>query len=226
MKHYRLIDQNPNKTKRLVLTPMNGAALAERAESAGDETARNAYLEMRRCVAAYPDQALWYTGWRMTLRKTADTVGYLGFRGTPLDRTVELGYDIPEENRSGGYAAEATKALCDWAFLKENVYFVHVATGEGNESSGQILEKMKFYRVESPAAGQTCWELERPASVWTAVYLCLGLCIGLTLGSTLFGSQALGMVIGMLAGLALGISLDSQDRAARKRDKEPKKIEP
>jgi len=225
MKHYRLIDQNPMKTKRLLLTPMNAAELAERAESAENEPLRDAYLEMRRRVTADSDQALWNTSWRMTLRETGETLGYLGFHGAPQDKTLELGYDIPEANRTDGFATEATKALCDWAFRQENAYFIRVMTAGENTASQNILRELKFYRVESPAEGQSCWELERPASGWMAIYLCIGLSVGLALGSSLYSSQIMGMVIGMCAGLALGISLDSQDRAARKREKEPKKLD-
>ena len=36
----------------------------------------------------------------MTLRETGETLGYLGFHGGPQEKTVELGYDIPEANRN------------------------------------------------------------------------------------------------------------------------------
>ena len=225
MKHYRLNEQNPIKTKRLLLTPLNEKELAQRIAEEPDELVRSAYNEMRRCVFAYPDQALWHTYWRITLRETKQTVGYFGFLGEPKDQTVELGFDLPEEFRGEGYASEATKALCDWAFLKENVYFIRVMTAQENTVSGQMLRELKFYRIESPIEGREYWELERPASAWIAVYLCFGLSIGLALGSSFFGSQALGTVIGMAAGLVLGATMDSQDRAARKRVNEPKKLD-
>ena len=225
MKHYRLNEQDPIKTKRLLLTPMNEKELAHRITEEPDELVRSAYNEMRRCVFAYPDQALWHTYWRVTLRETKQTVGYLGFLGEPKDQTVELGFDVPEEFRGEGYAGEATKALCDWAFLKESVYFVRVMTAKASTASNQMLRDLKFYRIESPIEGHEYWELERPASAWIAVYLCFGLAIGLALGSSFFGSQALGMAVGMGAGVALGATLDSQDRAARKRINEPKKLD-
>ncbi len=225
MKRYRLNEQNPIKTKRLLLTPLNEKDLVQRIAEEPDELVRNAYNEMRRCVFAYPDQALWHTYWRITLRETKQTVGYLGFLGEPKDQTVELGFDLPEEFRGEGYASEATKALFDWAFLKENVYFVRVMTAQENTVSGQMLRELKFYRIESPIEGHEYWELERPASAWIAVYLCFGLAVGLALGSSFFSSQALGMAVGMAAGVALGATLDSQDRAARKRVNEPKKLD-
>ena len=225
MRRYKLNEQNPIKTKRLLLTPMNDKELAQRIAEEPNELIRNAYTEMRRCVLAYPDQALWHTYWRMTLRETKQTVGYLGFLGEPKDQTAELGFDVPEEFHGEGYASEATKALCDWAFLRDIVYFVRVMTAQTSTVSNQMLKELEFYRIESPLEGHEYWELERPASAWIAVYLCFGLAIGLALGSSFFGNQALGMSIGMAAGVALGATLDSQDRAARKRVNEPKKLD-
>lgn len=204
---------------------MNEAELAERAEHAENELLRNAYLEMCRCVVAYYDQALWYTSWRMTLRESNETLGFLGFHGATQDKTVELGYDVPEANRSNGYATEATKALCNWAFMQENTYFVRAMTSAENRASQNILRELKFYRIESPMGGRSDWELERPASAWMAIYLCIGLGAGFTLGSSFYGSQTLGMIIGLGAGLALGASLDAKDRVARKREQEPTKLD-
>ena len=225
MRHYRLIDQTPIKTKRLLLTPMNEKELTQRISEETDDLVRSAYSEMRRCVQAYYDLALWHTYWRMTLRETKQTVGYLGFHGEPKDQTVEMGFDLPEEFRGEGYASEATKALCDWAFQTEGVYFVRVMTSSGNTASEQYLKDLKFYPIECPIEGHAYWELERPASAWIAVYLCFGLAIGLALGSSFFSSQAVGMTIGMATGVALGAMMDSKDRATRKRVNEPKKLD-
>lgn len=204
---------------------MNEKELSQRISEEPDDLVRSAYIEMRRCVQAYYDQALWHTYWRITLRETKQLVGYLGFHGEPKDQTVEMGFDLLERFRGEGYASEATKALCDWAFLTEGVYFVRVMTASGNMASEQYLKDLKFYPIDCPIEGHAYWELERPASAWVAVYLCLGLAIGLALGSSFFGNQALGMTIGMATGVALGAMMDSMDRAARKRVNEPKKLD-
>jgi ribosomal-protein-alanine N-acetyltransferase len=225
MKRYRINEQQPLKTKRLLLTPMNEAELSEYLEHTADGFTRSAFAEMRRCVVGYPDQALWYTSWRVSLRGTGEPVGYLGFHGMPEDKTVRLGFEVLEQHRGNGYAGEAVKALCDWAFSRENAYFIQVMADESNAAANHVLEVLKFYRIESPIEGQCFWELERPASAWMAVYLSLGLCLGLALGGSVFDSQTLGISIGMCTGLALGLTMDSQDRTARKREKEPKKLD-
>lgn len=226
MRHYRINDQTPLKTKRLLLSPMNPREIAAYEELEKDPLLRAALAEMRRGASEYPDQALWHTGWRISVRSSGETAGLVAFHGVPADRTVEVGFDILPAYRGSGYAQEAVEAICKWAFSHENVYFICAMADLNNTASNHILKNMGFYRIESPVEGQERWELERPASGWLAVYLSIGLAIGLALGQSFFGSMILGMVIGMSAGLALGAGMDSQDRAARKRDHESVKLDP
>ena len=225
MYHYRISDQTPLKTKRLIITPMNEKQIDAMLQRVTDDLIRGVLNEMRRGVSEHPVQALWYTGWEITLRQTGESVGIIGFQGVQTDKTVELGYTIFDAYCTNGYTQEAIQSLCDWAFGREDVYFVQVLANEENEDANHILETLKFYRIESPVEGQVRWELERPASAWMAIYMSIGLSIGLALGSSFYDNMMLGMVIGMGAGLALGVSLDSQDRAARKRDVAPKKLD-
>lgn len=225
MRHFRISDQNPIKTKRLLLTPLNAKQLAALEAEEKDELLRGALGEMRKNVTDYYDLALWHTGWQISLRNGGQVVGLLGFHGVAVNQTVELGYEIREEFRGNGYGEEACKALCDWAFGCESVYFINALAAEDNTASNHILEKLKFYRVQSPVSGMNAWELERPASAWMSIYMCFGLAIGLTFGQTLFQNMAIGLAIGIGAGLALGSGLDAQDRAARKRENAPKKLD-
>jgi RimJ/RimL family protein N-acetyltransferase len=225
MRHYRINDQNPIKTKRLILTPLTAKQLAALEPEETDELLRGALVEMRKNVVDDPGYALWYTGWLVTLRQGGMPVGLLGFHGPAADQTVELGYEIKEAFRGNGYCEEAVKALTNWAFGCEGVYFISVLAGEQNGASNHVLEKLKFYRVESPVAGMNAWELERPASAWMSVYMCIGLAVGLSFGQALFNNIGIGLAIGLGTGLALGSGLDSQDRAARKREHAPKKLD-
>ena len=136
-----------------------------------------------------------------------------------------MGYDIKREHRGNGYCAEAVKALCDWAFGCDGVYFISVLAREDNAASNHVLDNLKFYRVESPVVGMNAWEIERPASAWMSIYMSIGLAIGLAFGQSLFSNMAIGLAIGVGAGIALGSGLDAQDRAARKREHPPKKLE-
>ena len=226
MRHYRISDQNPIKTRRLILTPLTAKELAALEAQEQDELMRGAVGEMRRNVIEYPDRALWHTGWQISLKKGGQAVGLLGFHGVAVDQTVELGYDIIAAHRGNGYCEEAIGALTTWAFGCEGVYFISALAAEDNAASNHVLEKLKFYRVESPVSGMNAWELERPASAWMAIYMCLGLAIGVSFGQTMFQNMAIGLAVGIGAGLALGSGLDAQDRAARKRENAPKKLNP
>lgn len=219
--------QKPIPTKRLTLVPMTADELAETIDAQTDAHLKAAYTEMRRCVLEYPDQALWHTAWRMVDKETGETVGDAGFHGVPEDKTVEIGYGVREAFRGRGYATEATHALIDWAFTQTDVYYARAVTDEGSHASERVLEKLKFARILThPAAasledGQTLWELEKPASSWMAIYMCLGLGCGGAIGSAL-NSYTIGMSIGLALGVALGVSLDGQDRERRKRKQDEK----
>jgi RimJ/RimL family protein N-acetyltransferase len=225
MRHYRISDQMPLKTKRLLIAPMSEKEIVAYEEREKDSLLRAALAEMKRNVTEFPDQALWHTGWLISVRQGGDAVGIAAFHGVPADRTVDIGYDILPQYRGNGYAEEAVKALSGWAFARENVYFIRAMADSKNDASNHILRKMGFYRIESSVEGQECWELERPPSSWFGSYLAIGLALGLALGQSFFGNMILGMLIGMSAGLALGAAMDSQDRAARKRNAEPKKLD-
>lgn len=226
MKHYRIEDQTPLKTQRLLITPMSARELSALIEQEQDALLKSAYEEMRRLVLDDPDQALWHTGWRVALRQTGEPVGLVMFHGVAADKTVEIGYGVDAAHRGNGYAKEAVKRVCDWAFSQDSAYFIQSLTEPDNDASIHILEKLKFYRVESAKENMLLWELERPASSYLAVYMSIGLALGISLGSSFFGNMATGLAIGLSTGVALGVAMDAQDRKARKREHEPKRIDP
>ncbi|MEN6419796.1 MAG: GNAT family N-acetyltransferase [Clostridiaceae bacterium] len=224
-KHTWLYNQRPIPTKRMTLTPMSVDELNELIARETDTHLKQAYTEMRDCVLQYPDQALWHTAWCMTQKDTGEMLGDIGFHGVPVDKTVEIGYGVLEQHRGKGYTTEAVRALADWAFTQTGVYFVRAITDAGNEASEHILEKLKFKKLPlDPAAadleeGQTLWELEIPASMWMAIFMCIGMGSGSAIGSA-SDNYSMGMVVGMSIGLAIGSALDAQDRTQRKRAKD------
>lgn len=225
MKLNRINDQVPVKSQRLIIAPMNEKELALAVDSETDQTLKVKLSEMRRGVADHPDQALWYTGWRISLKQSGQAVGIIAFQGMQQDRTVSLSFDIDPQHRGNGYAVEAIREMVKWAFQRENVYFIHVLIDADNAACNHLLQQQKFYRVQSPVTGQNLWELERSASTWTLIFLLVGLTFGLMFGSAFFGSQMLGLIIIMSAGVTLGAVMDSRDRAARKREHEPERID-
>ena len=105
------------KTERLELTPMTAEEVFALAESCGDAELAEAYREMGDGVLKYPDQALWYTAWRIVLNKTGETVEDLCFKGLPDSGRPEIGYGILPEWEGKGYATEAVRAACSWTLF-------------------------------------------------------------------------------------------------------------
>ena len=68
MRHYRINDQNPIKTKRLILTPLTAKQLSALEVQEENELLRGALVAMRENVVGDPGFALWYTGWQVSLR--------------------------------------------------------------------------------------------------------------------------------------------------------------
>ena len=203
------------KTKRLLLTAMTEAELAEKAAAERDGHMKNAYLEMLDGVRREPELANFYTEWRITLRADGTEIGGAGFKGGQKELIVEIGYGVEPAHRGQGYAAEAVAALCEWAFSQQDVYYVQAETEPGNAASARVLEKCGFVPAGTGAEGPR-YEKEKPASCWMSIYLCLGVSVGLSFGTAL-DNLALGMCIGMAVGVALGVSLDAQDRKTRKK---------
>ena len=204
------------KTKRLILAPLSDDELRQRIGTEPDDGMRQALSEMLAGCEENPDSRLWYTEWQVRLKDTGEPVGSLGFKG-PQNAAgeVEIGYGIHETCRCRGYAAEAAKALIDWAFSQaEGLYFIMAETSPDNTASQNVLEKLQFKPTGSMGEEGPLFELERPKTAWVSVYLCLGTSVGLCFGTS-FDNMSLGMCIGMAIGLALGAALDADDKKKR-----------
>ncbi|MBQ9907071.1 MAG: GNAT family N-acetyltransferase [Oscillospiraceae bacterium] len=102
-----------------------------------------AYTEMLNGCLAHPDQWDWYAVW-MIERKDGTHIGELCFKGLSADGIAEIGYGISEEYRNSGYAAEAVKAVLEWAFSHPEVTAVEAETDSDNTASKRVLEKCGF----------------------------------------------------------------------------------
>lgn len=219
------------KTKRLRIVPLNiqqmvllcegqdklNAALGLAPnDAAQDDHLKAAFREMYRQCCEHPKEYLWNTNWQIVLKDENKSIGSIGFRGTANEKhEAEVGYGIDREYRNQGYAAEALKAICEWAF-SQNVYYIQAQTEPDNEPSKKVLGKCGFAQVGDGDEG-LLFELEKPATSWISVYMCLGMSVGLVIGLS-FNNMATGMCIGLSVGVALGAGLDAEDKKKRKRD--------
>ena len=56
----------------------------------------------------------------------------------------EIGYGVLKECEGQGYATEAVRAACRWAFSQPGVHAVEAETGPGNAASQAVLHKVGF----------------------------------------------------------------------------------
>ena len=82
--------------------------------------------------------------WFCIRREARELVGNAGFKGSPTDGLVEIGYSMLETHQRHGYATEAVQALIDWAFQNRGVQRVVADTLPGLTPSIRVMEKSGF----------------------------------------------------------------------------------
>ena len=131
------------RSKRLRIYPASREQMEAMIASEQDEELKKAYAEMLGGCLQHPVQWDWYAIWM--IEKTDGThVGDLCFKGLRENGIAEIGYGILEEYQGQGYATEAVKAACRWAFLHPVVRSLEAETDEENAASQRVLEKCGF----------------------------------------------------------------------------------
>ncbi|MCR5041296.1 MAG: GNAT family N-acetyltransferase [Clostridia bacterium] len=130
-------------TKRLRLYPASREQMEAMIASEQDEELKKAYSEMLDGCLDHPDQWEWYALW-MIEKKDGICIGDLCFKGLGENGVAEIGYGLKEEYREQGYATEAVKAACNWAFRHPEVKMLEAETDAGNAASQRVLEKCGF----------------------------------------------------------------------------------
>jgi len=206
------------KTKRLILVPLDDAALRVRLDTEPDEEMKEALGEMLAGCARHPEARLWYTEWQMRLKTDGTIIGSLDFKGPPDEKgEAEIGYGTDAAYRGSGYTTEAARALIDWAFSQsEGLFYIMAETAPDNAASQRVLEKLKFKPTGKTGGEGPRYELERPATSWAAIFMCLGLSVGVSFGTGL-GNTSIGMCLGLACGLGLGSLLDAEENKKRGR---------
>lgn len=212
------------KTKRLRIIPMSDEEMEQMIAETNDEELKQAYQKMLDGCLKDAGNRLWYTAWKICLKENMQLVGTAGFKGPAESYSVEIGYGITEEYEGNGYAVEAAKALIEWAFAQENVFFVEAETAPDNTASMKVLEKLSFKPDRTGKEGPR-FVLEKSEMLWMPIYMCFGLSIGISLG-TAANNMTMGMCLGMAIGLCIGSALDMtlQKKRTRIRAEREQKI--
>ena len=133
------------ETVRLKIYPASSEQMETLIAAERNDELRAAYTEMLEGSLAYPDQREWYAIWMIEL-KDGTHIGELCFKGLDSNGIAEIGYGISEQYRNNGYAAEAVKAVSEWALAQPGVNSVESETDPDNKASQRVLEKCGFVR--------------------------------------------------------------------------------
>lgn len=209
------------KSKRLVISPMSDEELKLLiAETTTDEL-KQAYQEMLDGCLNDPQNRLWYTAWKINLKGSQERIGSAGFKGPAKKHSVEIGYGVDAGYEGKGYATEAVKAIIEWAFSQEDIYFIEAETDLDNIASKRVLKKLSFVQDGVGKEGPR-FVLEKSEVSWLSIYICFGLSIGLAFGTSM-DNTSLGICLGMGIGMCIGAALDSSEKQKRKKIREERK---
>ena len=209
------------KTKRMMIQPMSDQEIEKLIETSESGELRAAYEEMLSGCKENPDNRMWYAPWKMMLEKDHTYIGNLGFKGSPKENSVEIGYGILPECEGKGYTTEAVQAMTQWAFANAGVTFVEAETEPDNKASQRVLEKCGFTPDGEGKEGPR-FVLEAAMTNWMMIYMLFGLSIGTALGSS-FDSQGTGMCLGLCFGMCVGSAIDVFGKKEREKIREQRK---
>ena len=202
------------KTKRMTLRPMPDSEIEALMERIDDDELRAAYGEMLDGCKREPENRIWYTPWKMTLKDSQEFIGDLCFKGPVKNHSVEIGYGIQPEYEGRGYTTEALQALTKWAFGQKDVVFVEAETAPDNKASQRVLEKCGFVPDGRTGEEGPRFVLESPLTNWSPIYMLFGMSIGMSFGQ-MHGQMLYGMAIGMSLGVLAGILINNSAKKER-----------
>jgi [ribosomal protein S5]-alanine N-acetyltransferase len=109
-----------------------------------DENSQQSFLASLQKAEA--NDAGWFL-WFCLRREPRELLGNMGFKGSPKNGLVEIGYSLVEEHQGNGYCTEAVRALIGWAFGHPAVQTIVGHTVPGLTPSIRVMEKCGFVFV-------------------------------------------------------------------------------
>jgi [ribosomal protein S5]-alanine N-acetyltransferase len=110
------------------------------------------------------DEHGWWTYFPVH-KKDNTLIGSGGYKGKPVDGTIEIGYEIAPAYRNKGLATEFAQALIDHAFSFIHIHTVTAHTLAEPNASTKVLAKcgfLKINEINDPDDGPVWkWELKR-----------------------------------------------------------------
>jgi [ribosomal protein S5]-alanine N-acetyltransferase len=112
-----------------------------------------------------PSDTVWWS-WLPILVTENMLIGNCGYKGPPVNGTVEIGYEVAVDYRQQGFATEIAKALIENAFRHPDVDTVVAHTLPEENESVHVLQKCGFRfsgEIVDPDDGLVWrWERNRP----------------------------------------------------------------
>jgi RimJ/RimL family protein N-acetyltransferase len=115
-------------------------------------------LAFTREALARPGEDGW---WLHYVVDDGTLAGVCGFKGPPVEGTVEVGYSIVASRQRRGLATAAVGELCDRAWAR-GAERVTAHTLPHLEPSIGVLRKLGFEEAEPPEEGVLAFALQRP----------------------------------------------------------------
>ena len=81
--------------------------------------------------------------WFFIEEKDGTRIGYIG---THLYNSLEIGYSLTPSKRGKGYCTDAVQIMVDYLFLSKNLVRIQAATHLENRASQRVLEKAGFHK--------------------------------------------------------------------------------
>lgn len=111
-------------------------------------------LELQNLMLTNPAQAKWYRPACVYVGSNAVAAG--GFKGLPINGTVELGYRTHPDWRRQGHATELVRWLCEVAREQSLIRIVAV-TATGNLASQSVLAQTGFVHTGDLLSDSQQW---------------------------------------------------------------------
>ncbi|MBK8270096.1 MAG: GNAT family N-acetyltransferase [Planctomycetes bacterium] len=89
----------------------------------------------------------------VVLREKHLLIGFVGFKGPPVDGRLDIGYALLDAHHGKGYATEAVRTLTQWAFLDKRVQRIVAETLPDLTASIRVIEKCDYTLVTNSTTG-------------------------------------------------------------------------
>lgn len=125
---------------------------------------------MKTQVEQDPLSVEWWS-WLPVLKDGNTLAGNCGYKGSPKDGVVEIGYEVAREFRNRGLATEIASTLIENAFRHDAVHAIRAHTLPAENESVRVLRKCGFQfdaAIEDPDDG-TIWRWTLVRSGWPAI---------------------------------------------------------